>query len=199
MNRMTALLVVSFGLALCAGCNSDSGKGIPPTARDPFANRIDPENPPPPDPPAPKQAEVMPMPKQSEVGIAFYPNAQPYKDELGTEASHVRGEGMLTVMLETTDPIEKVVNFYQKKMVKADRTDETEGGKRVINFSEAYSGNGVRMASISEVGDKTRITLQNVRPTRTAADPLTQGNPTGIGTPGINPAPSSPSSGSTTP
>jgi hypothetical protein len=98
---------------------------------------------------------------------------------------------MTTVMLETPDAPEKVAAFYKEKMPKADRTDDQQEGKPIIRLSEEYGGNGIRMVEISEAGGKTRITLQNVRPTKTQEDLSLPNPPGGIGTPGINPAGSS--------
>lgn len=155
------LLLVAIGWG---GCTSERDVSLPSGTGDPFANRIDPENPPPPAPPAPARTQVDSMPDETEVGIAFYPNAKPFKDRTGAEASHMRGEGMLTVILETTDPMERVVEFYAKQLPSADRTEQEEQGRRVVNLSELYGGNGVRMVSIAQEVDRTRITLQNVRP-----------------------------------
>ncbi|MDW8206492.1 MAG: hypothetical protein RMJ43_01550 [Chloroherpetonaceae bacterium] len=175
---LPGILLVAIGWA---GCTSDRDVSLPSRTGDPFANRIDPENPPPPAPPAPARAQADPMPDETEVGIAFYPNAKPFKDRTGAEASHVRGEGMLTVILETTDPMDRVVDFYAKRMPAADRTEQEEQGKRVVNLSELYDGNGVRMVSITQEAERTRITLQNVRPLAGPAESRATVPPSGGG------------------
>jgi hypothetical protein len=158
-----------------------------PQARDPYANRIDPENPPT-DPGPTKAPEKTPTPSVAALGIPLYPNAEPYKDQYGEGAAQVQIEGLVTAILQTSDTPEKVVEFYKKRLLNMERSDEQEEGKPVIHLSEAYEGNGLHLIEISASNGKTRITLQNVRPTKSEADLNPPPQEVHVGTPGINPA-----------
>lgn len=173
MRRCLIFPAFCLSLCLCAGCNLDRGRAVPPQARDPFANRIDPENPPPPDSETKPQNATVQMPSPLQLGIQFYPNAEPYKDEFGVGAAQIQAEGIVTAILETTDSSDKVVAYYKKAMPQAEQSREMEDNKPVTRFSEPYGGNGIHMVEVSEVNGKTRITLQNLKPTK-SADALLQ-------------------------
>jgi hypothetical protein len=168
MRLVNFLPALCFGVCFCAGCNPDSGRAVPPQARNPYANRIDAENPPPPDTTEPEASAPIQMPSESELGLAVYPAAKPYKDEFGVGAVQIKAEGLVTAMLETDAPVDKVVAFYKKEMPKADRSDVTEDGKAVVRLTEPYGGNGMHLVEVSAANGKTLLTLQNLRPTKSA-------------------------------
>ena len=98
------------------------------------------------------------MPTESQVGIRFYPGAEPRKSKddltLTTES-----ENAILLTLETSDPIAKVDAFYKASLPLAHRLQDTIAGKQTIGYVDESEPGRKRSVDISAEAGKTVIAL----------------------------------------
>ena len=98
------------------------------------------------------------MPTEAQVGIPFYPGAEPHKSKddltLTTES-----ENAILLTLETADPIAKVDAFYKASLPLAHRLQDTIAGKQTIGYVDESEPGRKRSVDISAENGKTVIAL----------------------------------------
>ena len=108
------------------------------------------------------------MPTEAQVGISFYPGAEPRKSKddltLTTES-----ENAILLTLETADPIAKVDAYYKASLPQAHRLEDTIAGKRTIGYVDESEPGRKRSVDLSAENGKTVIALIT---SRTAKDTM---------------------------
>lgn len=110
------------------------------------------------------------MPTEIEVGIPFYPGAQPRKNK-GDLALTTESENALLLTLETADSTAKVDAFYKEKLPLAHRLQDTIAGKPTIGYIDDSDPTRKRSIDISAEGAKTVIALISTRVAKAAGMP----------------------------
>ncbi len=130
--------------------------------------------------------QMKETPSESQVGIPFYPGAEPRKNK-GDLPLTTESDNALLLTLETADPMTKVDAFYKTKLPLAHRLQETIAGKQTIGYVDSSEPRRNRSVDISADGDKTVIALIV---TRSPKDAMPTGSaPTNpASSPGLMPA-----------
>jgi hypothetical protein len=135
-------------------------------------------------------------PDEIQVGIKFYPKATIVKSP-GGELASSRDYGLITVLLETPDPLEKVISFYKLEYPPSPLTQKPTQGlnhiwKRTkrdnvdvvtLQIVDPEAGNELRSAEFRTVEGKTHIELVRVKADKTSKQILTPDTPAS-GSPG---------------
>ena len=110
----------------------------------------------------------VPVPSEGELGLPIYPGAKTYTDAGGMAVKPLTEGNMATAMLETTDSLDKVVDFYKDRIKQSDARgnttptvprEEKENDKRkVVVMGNDAQGN-VQMVQLREETAKTVIEL----------------------------------------
>ena len=75
---------------------------------------------------AAKPAEpAVPIPNESQLGVPIYPGVKTYTDATGMAVKPVIDESMATAMLETSDTLDKVLDFYKERIKQTDARGNT--------------------------------------------------------------------------
>ena len=119
-------------------------------------------------PDKPVIAPVVPVPSETELGLPIYPGAKTYTDAGGMPVKPLTEGNMATAMLETTDALDKVVDFYKDRIKQSDARgnttptvphEEKENEKRkVVVMGNDAQGN-IQMVQLREEIGKTVIEL----------------------------------------
>ncbi|HZO87985.1 MAG TPA: hypothetical protein VFB38_06555 [Chthonomonadaceae bacterium] len=102
------------------------------------------------------------VPGEADFGVPFYPGAKPHTGLDGVPRASRESDGTLLLLLETPDPVEKVVAFYRSRLPKASFSEAIQEGKRVQTVTKELSDHGLQSIEISASGDKTQILLMRI-------------------------------------
>ena len=114
-------------------------------------------------------------PNEAQVGIPFYPGAEPRKNK-GDLALASESDNALLLTLETADSVAKVDAFYKEKLPSAQRMEDTIAGKQTVGYVDESETGRKRGVDISSEGGKTVIALIVTRTTKDAGK-LPSANP----------------------
>jgi len=120
------------------------------------------------------------MISEEEIGLPIYPNAHLYHMPGDPGSAKVtQGNGIKIALLATPDKPEAVIAFYEPRLthsthaqngsggttiVKPARQERTEGGNRIVKFTETLENRAVRIVKITRETDETVIELMNILP-----------------------------------
>lgn len=161
--RLSALACVLFaaGLAGCSDTPHDRVNDMPPAKMTTL--------PQPATTAAAKPAEpVIPVPSESELGLPIYPGVKTYTDATGMAVKPVIDDSMATAMLETSDLLDKVQDFYRERIKQTDargnttpsvpREEKVNDRRKVVLTGHDTAGN-IQLVQLREETGKTVIEL----------------------------------------
>lgn len=113
------------------------------------------------------------LPTEAQVGIPFYPGAQPHKNK-GDMTLTTESENAILLTLETADSVAKVDAFYKGMLPLAHRLQDTIAGKQTIGYVDESEIGRKRSVDISAESGKTVIALITTRAPKDAMPALSK-------------------------
>lgn len=200
---LLSLSTLMLSALVLAGCSHDESNGVqmPPTVTtiDPVTGKTaQPVTTPTLDgQPNPTTANTLPSPPtEADLGLPFYPGASPAKS-LGGDKIVSTSNGIISTLLQTRDPLEKVVAFYKEKMTLPDTSgkrqepmvkETTQDNVRKVLLSYNAEGQGLRTAEVWADNGETLIQLMqiDISNTPTGISNITGGKPSGSAGGGVS-------------
>ncbi len=172
LTRLRLWALAALPVSLCAlaltGCNDKQGEKADTRQTVSLPNAA-----PKADAPQQKPAAVIPPPTEAEVGMPIYPGAKTYVNENGVPVPPQKDPTMPMALLETPDPMDKVVDFYKQRIKETDasgaaqpvepREEKLPNGKRKVSLSGSDGRGSVVVAQIREDNNKTVIELMRAQ------------------------------------
>jgi hypothetical protein len=100
----------------------------------------------------PASPDAKPAVTESDLGIPFYPGATPYTQPGNSTDASITGNGITATLLQTGDPIDKVIAFYQNKL-----TGPDESGKPSPPSRRDDTRDGKSMTTITRIDGRTSL------------------------------------------
>ena len=129
-------------------------------------------------PAAPAPAVPAPAGKVAgtdDLGMPLYPGAK--KVNMGPGDAAGLGDGLSMALLETHDPVDAVISFYDQKLrvpgskVPPNRTEDRLDGHRVVRLSAPRDDGGLQTVEARDEAGKTTVQLMNMKGTPGAVIP----------------------------
>ena len=170
------LTALTLGTALI-GCEPDKGQMLQNSSSDSsqVLDKIPASNTPDPTQPRAEKDKSL-LPTEKELGLPYYPKAHAYVGPGGTITASASVDSLTMVVLETTDPIEKVATYYQEQLKDAHRSEEKDKDTlKSVRFSVAQkeAGNSLRSVEIVQQDKSVHIKLINL-PASQSADTISK-------------------------
>lgn len=161
--RMAALALVlpAVGLTGCSDAPHDQVEAPVPAKITtlPMPKKIAPDKP---------VAATVPAPGESEFGMPIYPGAKTYIDAGGMPVKPLTEGSMATAILETSDSLDKVLDYYKERIKATDKRgnatpssprEEKENDRRKVILTGNDTQGNMQIAQIREETGKTVIEL----------------------------------------